>query len=375
VVVKCDTLEEDKEEKMKDEKMKNEGEKMQEIVSQVFHGVFEDKPIATFTYGEDQRPCWIASDIGVILGYSGDGRRLVNNISKEWANEFKEGKHYTVLKGKKLKSFKEFIGLNTNSVFGKRTSQIMLLFEPGIYHVCQKTDKPVGVDLRDFLTDKVLPKLARGQDIIVNEKDIERDDVYVIPKSNLSLEAVDIIRDQVKLRMLAEKERDGAIVLAREQTKRIIKVEEKMHEMQDEAAHGRAMMARKGGISIGEFADFVKVGGVRISQNRMFELLRGFGFLIDGRDKGYKRRRHNRPKAECIDRGWFEIEAKVGSDGYVRDGITLIYTLGEKEVVNMMIKYPLFKGEVIEYIERIGGRRIVRRYTGIGSGEQTTLPF
>jgi phage antirepressor YoqD-like protein len=370
--VKRDTLEDEKDEKMKDDKMKNEGEKMQEIVSQVFHGVFEDKPIATFTYKD--RPCWIAKDIGMVLEYADKGGRLVTNITHDWSNEFRDGHDYIKLKGKELVDFKKILEATTESVgglFSKRSSHLMLLFESGMYQVCQKTDKPVGERLRRFFTEKVLPKLARGQDIIVSKND--EFGGYEIPKT--FPDALRLAADLAEKRMLAEKERDGAIVLAREQTKRIIKVEEKMHEMQDEAAHGRAMMARKGGISIGEFADFVKVGGVRISQNRMFELLRGFGFLIDGRDKGYKRRRHNRPKAECIDRGWFEIEAKVGSDGYVRDGITLIYTLGEKEVVNMMIKYPLFKGEIIEYIERIGGRRIVRRYTGIGSGEQTTLPF
>jgi prophage antirepressor-like protein len=366
--VKRDTLEEEKDEKMKDDKMKNEGEKMQEIVSQVFHGEFENNLIATFTYKD--RPCWIAKDIGRVLEYTNDGSRLVKKITREWSKEFKINEDYIILEDKELKSFKDLTELGTDSV-PSRTRHLMLLFESGMYQVCQKTDKPVGERLRRFLTENVLPKLARGQDIIVSKND--EFGGYEIPKT--FPDALRLAADLAEKRMLAEKERDGAIVLAREQTKRIIKVEEKMHEMQDEAAHGRAMMARKGGISIGEFADFVKVGGVRISQNKMFELLRGFGFLIDGRDKGYKRRRHNRPKAECIDRGWFEIEAKVGSDGYVRDGITLIYTLGEKEVVNMMIKYPLFKGEVIEYIERIGGRRIVRRYTGIGSGEQTTLPF
>jgi prophage antirepressor-like protein len=351
---------------MMDDKMKNEGEKMQEIVSQVFD--FEDKPITTFTY--EGRPCWIAKEIGDILGYAGDGKRLVNNISEKWSNEFVDGDDYVILEGKKLKLFKEFIKTGTDSVPVLKGSQAMLLFETGMHGVCLLSRKPVGVRLRRWLRNDILPKLASGQDII-NKEEVKKG--VWIPE--MSSEALEVLLRERKGRELAEKERDGAIVLAREQTKRIMNVEEKMHEMQEEAAHGRAMMARKGGISIGEFADFVKVGGVRISQNRMFELLRGFGFLIDGRDKGYKRRRHNRPKAECIDRGWFEIEAKVGSDGYVRDGITLIYTLGEKEVVNMMIKYPLFKGEVIEYIERIGGRRIVRRYTGIGSGEQTTLPF
>ena len=339
-----------KDEKMKDEKMKNEGEKMQEIVSQVFHGVFEDKPIATFTYGEDQRPCWIASDIGVILGYSGDGRRLVNNISKEWANEFKEGKHYTVLKGKKLKSFKEFIGLNTNSVFGKRTSQIMLLFEPGIYHVCQKTDKPVGVDLRDFLTDKVLPKLARGQNIIVNEKDIERDDVYVIPKSNLSLEVVDIIRDQVKLRMLAEKERDGAIILVGEQKEKIAEMKEDMKEFR----------AREGGITIEEFARVVWIGGVKYNRDQMYALLRELGFLIKC-GAGY-----NKPRKKYVDgKKWFDTQIRIGSDGYIRrNGIALIFPEGEDGVIKEMRRHPEFFGKVIKHRDR--------KYIG---GEQTSFDW
>jgi prophage antirepressor-like protein len=359
---------------MMDDKMKNEGGKMSKDIMNDIVKMFEyeGEPLTAVTY--KGQPAVIAKEFGKFLEYSEDGAKLPKLINSKWKKSFKDGKHFVVLKDKELKQFKELIKV---SPCGGLTyaPHIMLLFKAGMYKTAFKSGKERAEPLIDFVVDEVFPQLEKYGSYDPNriaDHGLVKKGVWI---PEMSSEALEVLLRERKGRELAEKERDGAIVLAREQTKRIIKVEEKMHEMQEEAAHGRAMMARKGGISIGEFADFVKVGGVRISQNKMFELLRGFGFLIDGRDKGYKRRRHNRPKAECIDRGWFEIEAKVGSDGYVRDGITLIYTLGEKEVVNMMIKYPLFKGEVIEYIERIGGRRIVRRYTGIGSGEQTTLPF
>ena len=341
-VVKCDTLEDEK-----DDKMKNEGEKMQEIVSQVFHGVFEDKPIATFTYKD--RPCWIAKDIGRVLEYTNDGSRLVKKITREWSKEFKINEDYIILEGKELKSFKEFTKDGTESV-PSYSARLMLLFEPGMYQVCQKTDKPVGERLRRFFTEKVLPKLARGQNIIVNEKDIERDDVYVIPKSNLSLEAVDIIRDQVKLRMLAEKERDGAIVLVREQKEKIAEMKEDIKEFR----------AREGGITIEEFARVVWIGGVKYNRDQMYALLRELGFLIEC-GVGY-----NKPRKKYVDdKKWFDTQIRIGSDGYIRrNGIALIFPEGEDGVIKEMRRHPEFFGKVIKHRDR--------KYIG---GEQTSFDW
>jgi len=339
---------EEKDEKMKDDKMKNEGEKMQEIVSQVFNGEFENKPIATFTYKD--RPCWIAKDIGKILEYAQDGRRLVRNVSEKWSKEFIDGHDYIVLSGKELKLFKELTKTETDSVSVLKGSQAMLLFEPGMYQVCQKTDKPVGERLRRFFTEKVLPKLARGQNIIVNEKDIERDDVYVIPKSNLSLEAVDIIRDQVKLRVLAEKERDGAIVLVREQKEKIAEMKEDIKEFR----------AREGGITIEEFARVVWIGGVKYNRDQMYALLRELGFLIEC-GVGY-----NKPRKKYVDdKKWFDTQIRIGSDGYIRrNGIALIFPEGEDGVIKEMRRHPEFFGKVIKHRDR--------KYIG---GEQTSFDW
>ena len=69
---------------------------------------FEGKTLATLTY--QGRPCWIARDIGRVLDYSRDGRRLVAKIAGKWSYEFIEGHDYAVLRGDELAEFKASLG-------------------------------------------------------------------------------------------------------------------------------------------------------------------------------------------------------------------------------------------------------------------------
>ena len=59
---------------------------MQDLVKKVF--IFEDIEIPTYVI--DGKPCWLARDIGRLLGYSDDGGRLVRLISEEWSDEFEK---------------------------------------------------------------------------------------------------------------------------------------------------------------------------------------------------------------------------------------------------------------------------------------------
>jgi prophage antirepressor-like protein len=177
-VVKRDTLEDEKDEKMKNYKMKNEGEKMQEIVSQVFHGVFENKPIATFTYRG--RHCWIAKDIGDILGYARDGGSLIH-IIKDWSrskNDFiNKGDDYVILTGKELKQFKE-----TARSVSSYSSRLMLIFKGGLEIVCDRQNNSVGRKLKEFLIEEVLPRIGKSEDKKI-EKEIEEEKSEAITTS------------------------------------------------------------------------------------------------------------------------------------------------------------------------------------------------
>jgi prophage antirepressor-like protein len=119
---------------------------------------FEGENITTLTY--NGRPAWIAKDIGRILGYAQNGRRLVGNISEKWSEEFILNHDYVTITGEELKSFKEVVEVDTESV-SAFSSHLLLLFEPGLHLCLAKTNKPIGRRLRRFLADEVMPQLAR----------------------------------------------------------------------------------------------------------------------------------------------------------------------------------------------------------------------
>ncbi len=131
---------------------------------------FEGQTLTTLTY--KGRPSWIAADVGRLLGYSKNGSRLVSKITKKWRKEILPGRDFVILKGQELADFKALFQLSTGSVpscdqltspdlLGSRAPHVMLLFEKGLYGVCLKTNKPIGVRLRDFVKQKILPQVAR----------------------------------------------------------------------------------------------------------------------------------------------------------------------------------------------------------------------
>src|SRR5262249_35164831 len=121
-----------------------------------------------------------ARHIGALLGYAGHGKRLVNKILGEWNAEFEEGHDYLFLQGEALAAFRATASETPTPVSSHARSSLLLLLEPGLHLVLTKTHRPVGVKLRRFLADEVLPQLARtgrytpGQlasDLAVSEAD------------------------------------------------------------------------------------------------------------------------------------------------------------------------------------------------------------
>ena len=119
---------------------------------------FEGKTLTTFTHQD--RPCWIARDIGRVLTYSRDGRRLVSKILGSWAGELIEGYDYAVLRGNELDEFKVSMLIEATSATRSRFERrLVLLFEPGLHLVLNRTFKRTAMRLRRFLMDEVLPRM------------------------------------------------------------------------------------------------------------------------------------------------------------------------------------------------------------------------
>jgi len=125
---------------------------------QVFN--FEGRALPAFSFRG--RECWIAQDVARVLGYESKGW---SNSWGRWvaADELLEGQDFATLRGQDLREFKASLGATTDSVVAK-TTQLTVLFEPGLNVVCILTEKPLGKRLRRFVAEQVLPDLRRRSD-------------------------------------------------------------------------------------------------------------------------------------------------------------------------------------------------------------------
>ena len=120
---------------------------------------FEGKPLITLAH--DGHPAWVARQVGTALGYANNGKRLVNKITTDWAEEFIPERDYTVLSGSALAAFKAAAKGGPVPVSSRANRSLIVLFESGLHLVLAKTTKPVGERLRRFLVDEVLPQIVR----------------------------------------------------------------------------------------------------------------------------------------------------------------------------------------------------------------------
>src|SRR5262249_34831567 len=102
------------------------------------------------------RQCWIAENVGAVLGYTSEGWRAA---LRECGDELIEGKDIETLSGADLCEFD--LASGTRVVLG-RTPSLVVLYASGLSVLCLRTRQPIGVKLRRLMVDIVLPGLRRG---------------------------------------------------------------------------------------------------------------------------------------------------------------------------------------------------------------------
>lgn len=122
----------------------------------------DDSEVSFITYKEEL--CCSVMELGRALGYGDNGRCLTTMLRREWKEEFQPGKHFIHLTGKNLKDYKELIDEvesdSTSSDYLK-SNKVMLLLEAGIDKVLLKTEKPIGVKIREWLASEVMPSIRK----------------------------------------------------------------------------------------------------------------------------------------------------------------------------------------------------------------------
>jgi prophage antirepressor-like protein len=115
---------------------------------------FEGHPVTAVMFRG--RWVWPCAEVGAAIGYE-QGRRLVDKIRDEWADDFRVEVDFETLRGADLKAFRE---LSTDSVeTSKYAGRLVVLTASGIDRalILSRTEK--GRRLRDMLVDHVLPQL------------------------------------------------------------------------------------------------------------------------------------------------------------------------------------------------------------------------
>ncbi|MEN0066405.1 MAG: BRO family protein [Myxococcota bacterium] len=110
---------------------------------------FEGQPLEVLQV--DNEPMIDASHLSDVLGYKSRGA-ITDQIRRDWSSEFEEGRDYRMVAGSSIPGVSGNRGSNRPK---------LLLTESGWNLVFIKTRKPIGVALRRFLADEVLPQLSR----------------------------------------------------------------------------------------------------------------------------------------------------------------------------------------------------------------------
>lgn len=113
---------------------------------------FEGKPLRVLSIAG--RPAWVAKEVGMALGYEGDGRGFSNMIRSEWSEDLQEGIDFVLFRSMDSMPLNNIDGLNNPRGH-------LVLFESGIYLASILSKKPAGRRLRRWLADEVLPQIRR----------------------------------------------------------------------------------------------------------------------------------------------------------------------------------------------------------------------
>lgn len=174
-----------------------------------------------------------------------------------------------------------------------RTQQATIVSEAGMYEVVIRSDKPEAAQFRRWITAEVLPSV-RKHGAYMTPETIER--TLTDPDFIIGL-AQQLKSEQAKVRELTAKTEADA----------------------PKVVFADAVAVSKTSILVGDLAKLLRGNGVQIGANRLFEVLRERGYLINRRGTDW-----NRPTQYSMELGLFEVKetAVTHSDGHTTINLT-----------------------------------------------------
>lgn len=230
----------------------------------------------------DNNPLFIAKDVTSILGY-----RTANDAIK-YLDEDERG---TII---------------SRTLGGEQN--VSYITESGLYSLILRSNKPEAKVFKKWVTAEVLPSIRKHGAYMTPQK-IE--EVLLNPDLIIQL-ATNLKIEQEKTRLQ----------------------QQQIEEQKPLVNFATSLLASSDSILIGEFAKILTQNGYRIGQNRLFEYLRVYGYLLTSGE------RKNLPSSTSIERGLFEVKTStITSEQGTRINKTAKITVkGQEYFINKFLK-------------------------------------
>lgn len=213
-------------------------------------------------------PWFVASDVAKALGYENPSRDVQRHCKK--VNKITQ---------------------TTDSVVPPLT--VLIIPESDVYRLVMRSNLPAATEFQDWICEEVVPSIRKTGGYLATKPDDT-------PESIMA-RAVLIAQDTIKRLEDRNSELEGAV-----------------SEMKPKALFADSVASSTSSILVGQLAALIRQNGVDMGQNRLFEWMRGRGYLVSS---GARR---NSPTQKSLNMGLFEVKERAinNPDGSVRLTLT-----------------------------------------------------
>ena len=213
-------------------------------------------------------PWFVASDVAKALGHENPSRDVQRHCKK--VNKITQ---------------------TTDSVVPPLT--VLIIPESDVYRLVMRSNLPAATEFQDWICEEVVPSIRRTGGYLATKPDDT-------PESIMA-RAVLIAQDTIKRLEDRNSELEGAV-----------------SEMKPKALFADSVASSTSSILVGQLAALIRQNGVDMGQNRLFEWMRGRGYLVSS---GARR---NSPTQKSLNMGLFEVKERAinNPDGSVRLTLT-----------------------------------------------------
>lgn len=169
-----------------------------------------------------------------------------------------------------------------------RQGETNIINESGLYNVILRSDKPEAKKFKRWVTHEVLPSI-RKHGAYMNEQTLEQ----ALTSPDFLIRLAQELKSEKEARQRLEKQ-------AAEDAPKVL--------------FAKMVETAETSILIGDLAKFLKQNGINTGQNRLFEWMRGHGYLVKN---GASR---NMPTQKAMEMGLFEVKESTTAnpDGTIR---------------------------------------------------------